>query len=101
MWVAYVLFFQGGNFKICFSKKYFLLFVVFMQFVILSFLCCLSLSVVGIVSESHKVIQSLTFAPPYSERLLPSDIRRTNNWVIAGLHGIEWNQGLVPYSKLG
>lgn len=46
-------------------------------------------------SEIHAVA---SFLPPYNLDQLPDHIARQNNFVTSRIHGLKWDDGLIPYT---
>lgn len=58
------------------------------------------LAIIELKHNDEQNIQNLHFEAPYPSYLLPNYIRRTNRWITRTLHGMEWGDGYIPYSKL-
>lgn len=40
------------------------------------------------------------FAPPYDSARLPSNIQKSNEWLVKHYHRLRWNDGNVPYKDM-
>jgi hypothetical protein len=45
-------------------------------------------------------LQSWIFSAPYSCSKFSNQIKRQNNWITNHLHGIAWNDGVIPFGKM-
>src|SRR5579859_4054433 len=42
-------------------------------------------------------MQTFHFQPPYSGKRQPPKARQTNKWIKKNLHGLDWEDGHIPY----
>ena len=56
---------------------------------------------VGILKSPFECTFDYLVKPPYGLHLLSEKYRRVNYWLRANKHGLSWENGWVPYEKLG